>query len=392
LNIIVETYSQNAESEEAAVEFLVDRDQFSSAVMDVNNVVSPKAAFHILTGIKIVADVRGVTLIGSNADIVIQRLIPFQKNGVKVLEISSFGTVVIPAKYISEIVKKMPGDIRIVNRESTIEIASGEIMMKLNGFHDGEYPGLPAIINSKKTLIQASELIKAIKQTVFAVSTAESRPILTGVHFTFEENLLTFTATDTHRLALRKIKIASDLKASCVVPSTSLKELVRLANNETGHIEILFVENYIIFNFGSVTLFSRVIAGKYPELTNIMPNNPKTIITLNRKKFLQGVDRAGLFARDWQNNNIKLDIINETKIKISSESSQAGKISEMQDITTCRGNAVLNISFDGSFMKEALRVVDDEEIKLSFEGSMRPIVIESTNSQSAIQLISPVRA
>lgn len=92
---------------------------------------------------------------------------------------------------------------------------------------------------------------------------------------------------------------------------------------------------------------------------------------------LQGVDRSSLLASEWANNNVNLEIVNESTIKVSSNASQIGKISETQQIDVIQGEKQFNISFDGRFMLDALRAIKEETVTLSFSGSMRPILVEA---------------
>jgi DNA polymerase-3 subunit beta len=374
------------------MEIIINNECFSNAISDVNKAVSTKTPLPILTGIKIIAKDDGLTLIGSNSDIIIERSIPLTVNGVKVLEIHSRGSVVVSAKYLSEIVKRLPTDISIkVNDNHIITIQSDEIETSLNGFNSDEYPNLPNFDYDSKIQIPSKKLIEGIKQTVFAVSKSQSRPILTGVNMTFEENCLTYIATNSHRLALRKFEIESNFEGSFIVPSTSLNELIKLLGNYSGLIDIFLSENYIIFKSTTTSLYSRLIAGNYPNVSGLFPKESNTVITLNTKQFLQGIDRAGLFASEWKNNNVNLEIVEDSKIKISSNSSEIGKISETQNINMIHGRKELRISLDGAFMIDALRVIKEEEIKLSFGGSISPVLIEPINNPSYLHLISPVR-
>lgn len=208
----------------------------------------------------------------------------------------------------------------------------------------------------------------------------------------FTQNKLTCVATDSHRLALREFNIESNVKGSFIVPKTSLNELIKLIGDYTDLINIFVAENYIIFKTDTVSLFSRLITGSYPNTSVLIPKDFKTVITLYTKQFLQGIDRAGLFASEWKNNNVNLEIIDSSKIKISSNSSEIGKISETQSVKTINGQRELSISLDGSFMMDALKMIKEDEIKLSFGGSMRPVLIEPINNPSHLNLISPVRS
>ncbi|MED2128787.1 DNA polymerase III subunit beta [Bacillus thuringiensis] len=375
------------------MEFIVNHKQFTQALSEVNKAISTKSLIPILSGIKITADQSGITLIASNSNIFIEKFIPVSIEDEKIATILKAGTIVVPAKYFIEIIKKMPSDIAIKSKnEQIIKIQSEEITLSLNGFPADEFPNVPLIDNHAEIKVETEQLIEVFKQTVFAVAKNESRPVLTGVHIELSNNKFICAATDSHRLAIRETRLSSDVKANCIVPSATISELLKLMNSNSEFVYIYLSESHIIFTLGTTTLYSRLIEGKYPNISNLIPNDFKTIINIDRKKILQGVDRSSLLASEWANNNVNLEIINESTIKISSNASQIGQISETQQIDAIQGEKQLNISFDGRFMVDALRAIKKETITLSFGGSMRPILIEAGEQSAAIHLISPVRA
>ncbi|MBM6768882.1 MULTISPECIES: DNA polymerase III subunit beta [Bacillus cereus group] len=375
------------------MEFIVNHKQFTQALSEVNKAISTKSLIPILSGIKITADQSGITLIASNSNIFIEKFIPVLIEDEKIATILKAGTIVVPAKYFIEIIKKMPSDIAIKSKnEQIIKIQSEEITLSLNGFPADEFPNVPLIDNHAEIKVETEQLIEVFKQTVFAVAKNESRPVLTGVHIELSNNKFLCAATDSHRLAIRETRLSSDVKANCIVPSATINELLKLMNSNSKFVYIYLSESHIIFTLGTTTLYSRLIEGKYPNISNLIPNDFKTIINVDRKKILQGVDRSSLLASEWANNNVNLEIINESTIKISSNASQIGKISETQQIDAIQGEKQLNISFDGRFMVDALRAIKEETITLSFGGSMRPILIEAGEQSAAVHLISPVRA
>lgn len=375
------------------MEFIVNHKHFTQSLSEVSKAISTKALIPILSGIKIIADQSGITLIASNSNIFIEKFIPSSIDDEQITTILKAGTIVVPAKYFIEIIKKMPGDIVIKSKnEQTITIQSEEITLNLNGFPADEYPNVPSIDNHVEIQMETEQLIEAFKQTAFAVAKNESRPVLTGVHIELDHGKLICAATDSHRLAIRETLISTNMKANCIVPSATVNELLKLINNNLEFVSIYLSESHIIFTFGTTTLYSRLIEGKYPNISNLIPNEFQTVIHMDRKKILQGVDRSSLLASEWANNNVNLEIINESTIKVSSNASQIGKISETQQIDTIRGEKQLNISFDGRFMVDALRAIKEETVTLSFGGSMRPILIEAGEQSTAVHLISPVRA
>ncbi|NIA58450.1 DNA polymerase III subunit beta [Bacillus pacificus] len=375
------------------MEFIVNHKHFTQALSEVSKAISTKAIIPILSGIKITANQSGITLIASNSNIFIEKFIPSSMDDEQITTTLQAGTIVVPAKYFIEIIKKMPSDIVIKSKnEQTITIQSEEITLNLNGFPASEFPNVPQIEDHAEIQIETKQLIDAFKQTVFAVAKNESRPVLTGVHIELDYNKLICAATDSHRLAIRETQISTNMKANCIVPSATINELLKLMNSNLEFVSIYLSESHIIFTFGTTTLYSRLIEGKYPNISSLIPNEFQTVINVDRQRMLQGVDRSSLLASEWANNNVNLEIVNESTIKVSSNASQIGKIYETQQVDAIHGEKQLHISFDGRFMLDALRAIKEETVTLSFSGSMRPILIEAGTQSAAIHLISPVRA
>ncbi|HDR7967734.1 DNA polymerase III subunit beta [Bacillus pacificus] len=375
------------------MEFIVNHKHFTQALSEVSKAISTKALIPILSGIKITADQSGITLIASNSNIFIEKFIPSSMDDEQITTILKAGTIVVPAKYFIEIIKKMPSDIVIKSKnEQIITIQSEEITLNLNGFPASEFPNVPQIDDHAEIQIETKQLIDAFKQTVFAVAKNESRPVLTGVHIELDYNKLICAATDSHRLAIRETLISTNMKANCIVPSATINELLKLMNSNLEFVSIYLSESHIIFTFGTTTLYSRLIEGKYPNISSLIPNEFQTVINVDRQRMLQGVDRSSLLASEWANNNVNLEIVNESTIKVSSNASQIGKIYETQQVDAIHGEKQLHISFDGRFMLDALRAIKEKTVTLSFSGSMRPILIEAGAQSAAIHLISPVRA
>ncbi|PEO66534.1 DNA polymerase III subunit beta [Bacillus toyonensis] len=375
------------------MEFIVNHKHITQALSEVSKAISTKVLIPILSGIKITADQSGITLIASNSNVFIKKFIPNSIEDEQIATILQAGTIVVPAKYFIEIIKKMPSDIVIKSKnEQIITIQSEEITLNLNGLPANEFPNVPLIEDHAEIQVETEQLIEVFKQTVFAVAKNESRPVLTGVHIELDHNKLVCAATDSHRLAIRETLISSNAKANCIVPSATISELLKLMNSHTEFVYIYLSDSHVIFTFGTTTLYSRLIEGKYPNISNLIPNEFQTVINVERKKILQGVDRSSLLASEWANNNVNLEIINESTIKISSNASQIGKIAETQQVDAIQGEKQLNISFDGRFMVDALRAITEEMVTLSFGGSMRPILIEAGEQSAAVHLISPVRA
>lgn len=378
------------------MKFKINRNQLIQGVQDVMKAISSRTTIPILTGVKMTVDSGGMTLTGSDSDISIERFIPAEENGEINLEVQTPGSIILQARYFSEIVKKLPDEtveIEVGERFET-QMRSGASEFSLIGLDPEEYPRLPQVEEQNVFSIQGDLLKMMIRQTVFAVSTSETRPILTGVNWSLEDGQLTCVATDSHRLAQRTVKINSNATElsfrNVVIPGKSLNELSKIVEDSEELVQIVVTNNQILFKTKNTLFFSRLLDGNFPDTSKLLPGDSKTTLVLGTKELLQAIDRASLLAREGRNNVVKLVTLNENELEISSNSPEIGKVFEHVAITSMVGEE-LKISFNAKYMMEALKAMDCSEIKILFTGAMRPFLIEPQSGDSIKQLILPVR-
>lgn len=374
--------------------FIIQRDSLLQSVQDVMKAVTSRTTIPILTGIKIVANEEGVTLTGSDSDISIESFIPREEAGDEIVEIKQPGSIVLQARFFSEIVKKLPTDtveIEVHNNLQTV-IRSGRSEFNLNGLDAEEYPHLPQISEEHVFKIPTDLLKGLIRQTVFSVSTSETRPILTGVNWKVENNELICIATDSHRLALRKAKLEAENTGSynVVIPGKSLTELSKILDDSSESVDIVITENQVLFKAKHLLFFSRLLEGNYPDTGRLIPTESKTDVVVNTKEFLHAIDRASLLAREGRNNVVKFSTIEGGAIEVSSNTPEIGTVVEEIQSQSIDGED-LKISFSAKYMMDALKALEGTEIQISFTGAMRPFVIRPLHDDSILQLILPVR-
>jgi DNA polymerase III subunit beta len=370
--------------------FKIDRDSFYQAISEMIKIIPSSTNSAILGGIKITAAYEGLTLAASNHDIFIEKEIPLSGDGS--MEIYKTGSIILPAKYLLELVKKMPNMITIsLIEKDKIAIQSEEITIQFSGFDPDDFPKLPELTSTESFKMPMYMLIQMIKQTSFAGSHNDSRPVLSGLLLSFQANKLICAATNSHRLALSEQEMATGIMGTYILPLHSAKELIRLFSSSSEEIAIYISDRYLVFKSRDITFYTRLIEGTYPNVTKLIPEESKTTIIIERNQFLKGIDRACLFARDSRNNNVKLQITDDSSLLISSYSNDLGKIEEVQHIESITGEKNLVISLDGSFIMDALKAISEELVSLSFSGSMRPVLIQPVKSCTQKHLVSPVR-
>lgn len=377
------------------MKFTINRSAFTAKLNDVLRAISSKTTIPILTGLKMVVSPQDVTLTGSDADITIQTVMTTEDDAFG-LTVDQAGSIVLPARFFSEIVKKLP------DQQVTIEVSdgfqaqitSGSASFTINGQDAENYPRLPEI-ETTDTVKLAGDLFKEIiGQTVIAVSNQESRPILTGVHFVLEGTQLMAVATDSHRLAQRKVQLPEAIaqRYDVIIPGKSLTELSRMISDGSETVELRIAENQVLFILGETWFYSRLLEGNYPETSRLIPESSETTVELNASSFLSSIERASLLSHESRNNVVKLTLGPDANLaKISGNSPDVGNVEEDIQASSLEG-AGLEISFNPDYMKDALRSFGQSEIKIAFTSALRPFTLVPTEDEdNFIQLITPVR-
>lgn len=376
------------------MKFEIMRDRLLDGLNDVMKAVSSKTTTPILTGIKIDVTNEGMHLTGSDADITIQTFIPVEENGEQIITIFETGSIVLQAKMFNEIVRKLPtNDVQItVSNGTQAHIRSGKSEFHVIASDATEYPLLPELTADRQFSIPADLLKSIIRETVFAVATSESRPVLTGVNWQIKNDELICVATDSHRLARRKTKLEQlpEDEQSVVIPGKSLNELNKILEDSTNPVQIVLTNQQVLFKTEGVLFFSRLLEGNYPDTSRLIPDEYKTNVTINGKALLQAIDRASLLAREDRNNVVRFETLENQAVEISSNSPEIGKVEEEIQVTELEGEH-LKISFSAKYMMEALKAIDGQDVVIQFTGAMRPFILRSVHDDAILQLILPVR-
>lgn len=374
------------------MEFTIRRDYFIAQLNDTLKAISPRTTLPILTGIKIEVKNNEVILTGSDSEISIEITIPKQVDGEDIIEIAETGSVVLPGRFFVDIIKKLPGkEVKLsTNEQFQTLITSGHSEFNLSGLDPDQYPLLPQVSRDDAIQLSVKVLKNVIAQTNFAVSTSETRPVLTGVNWLIQDSELICTATDSHRLAVRKVALEDESEnKNVIIPGKALSELNKIMTDSEEEIDIFFASNQVLFKVGNVNFISRLLEGHYPDTSRLFPENYEIKLGINNGEFYHAIDRASLLAREDGNNVIKLSTGNEL-VELSSTSPEIGTVNEDVKASNVDGGN-LKISFNSKYMMDALKAIDNDEVEIEFFGTMKPFILKPKDDDSVTQLILPIR-
>lgn len=370
--------------------FEINKDVFLFHLIIAQKALSTKTPNPALTGIKIEAKDSAVALTTSNGDISIH--VKIEEGS---LAIESPGAVLVPGKYLVEIVRKLesPTVTLSVVDASLLRIEADRSDITLNLYDLEDYPSLSFKENEDFVGVNVRTFKTMIRQTAFSASTIENRPILTGISLKLEGNELKAVSTDSYRLSQKTIELEQNYTAmNVIIPSKSLEELMRVVENNQAQIELHFHQNSVLFKYQNILFHSRLLEGNYPETSKLIPKEFNTTIVFNKEQLLTAIDRASLLSyRDGQNAIVKLNVREDDVVEISSNSPEIGRVlEEVYPVSEVSGPA-LKIAFSSKYLIEALKSFNSSEISVSFTGEIRPFVLTGEYDPKMLQLILPVK-
>lgn len=299
------------------------------------------------------------------------------------------GRVALDAKIFYEIIRRLPdNDITIKTDEKyTATITCEKAKFNIPGKSGEDFAYLPMIEKDEPLTISQYTLKEMIRQTIFSIAVNENNKLMTGELFEIKNNCLKVVSLDGHRIAIRKMPLKreySDRKV--VVPGKTLSEVSKILSGEVDdQVSIYFTKNHILFEFDQTMVVSRLIEGEYFRIDQMLSSDYETKLKINKKEFLDCIDRATLLVREVDKKPIIINITDDDmELRIDSA---MGSMNEEIDIEK-EGKDIM-IGFNPKFLIDALRVIDDEEISIYLVNPKAPCFIRN-EEESYIYLILPV--
>lgn len=372
--------------------FSIDREILLDNLNLISRGLPVKTAMPVLNGIKLELTESDLFLTSSNSDLSIQIIINDPS-----LIIEQRGSIVIPGKFFIEIIRKINSKkINISLIEDKIAVIKAERSeFKLNLFDVFNYPNIDFVALDKPLTFDAKIIKQFIKETSYAASQSEKRPILTGVNLKYDQDKFTAIATDSFRLS-QKIIYFQDLfdDFNLVIPNKCLDELSKTLDNYNEKVEIYFNNIKVLFKFKNILFQSRLLDGAYPDTSRLIPAEFPIITKFNKEDLISAIERVSLLSPKDKDNNynvVRFCIREDQIIEISSTNAEIGTATE--EILPCDPlvGSSLRIAFSSKYILDALRSFTSNEITLSFTGEVRPFILQGDNDLNLTHLILPIR-
>jgi DNA polymerase-3 subunit beta len=306
------------------------------------------------------------------------------------------GMVTLPARLLAEIVSNLPTapvEIRVEEGTSQAQILCERSSFEILGLPAADFPRLVSTDVEPVIRIDAALLRGMIRQTIFAVSTDETRPFLTGVYVVAEGGEIRLVATDGGRLALRTARIGGsglpDQTASmaAIVPSKAMHELARLLAGVDGEISIGLVDNQVVVSTGDLRVVSRLISGQFPNYQQVIPKEFKQSVRVATERLHAGVRRVAITARDSA--TVVRFGTEDDILRLQSNTPEVGRAQE--EIEVAAEGEAIQAAFNARYLMDALSVIEADEVSFDLTGPLSPGALRPVGRDDYVYVLAPVR-
>jgi len=378
---------------------IILKDKLEEGISVVEKIAGKSLTLPILNNILISAEKNFLNLTSTDLEIGI--------NWWSLVKNEKEGKIAVPARVLSSFVNFLPNNksVELELKGLDLKIKCGNQQSSLKGVSPEDFPIIPKVSTQEKIMVKGNVFCQNLSKVVDIASFSSTKPEISGVYFLFQKNLIIMAATDSFRLAEKKIYLETPLSNiskdySLILPQRAAKEIISIFGEKEDLI-IYFSPNQILFETAlsetkhpQIQVISRLIEGEYPNYQEIIPKKFETKISLRVNEFINQIKLASLFSGK----------INEIKIKIDPKKNQLNLSSQNPDVgeheSFLQGKVegkACEVSFNHRFLLDGLLNIaagreKDSEVILELNSSEKPGVLRPKNDETYLYLVMPIRA
>ena len=365
------------------MKFSCEKALLQGAIATASRAVSPKSSIPAMEGILVEAgdDLR---LTGYNLETGIRTTLE--------ADISGKGSLVLDARLFGDIVRKMPDDVITVSADGlNVHIVCGISEFNIQGIDPQEFPELPSVDYRNTVSVKRCVLRDMIGETLFAVSTNESRPVHTGSLFEVGETTLTVVSVDGYRLALRRESFESkegNPGFSFVVPGAALSEVEKICGDTEETASISQGARHVLFRIGNTMLVSRRLDGEFLAYEKAIPRNNPIVVYGDKRALLTTIERVSLIISDKLKSPLRCTFDRDL-LTIKTKTA----VSDAYDECAIDGDGTgLEIGFNNRYLMDALKAAPADRVRIELSTGVSPcIILPAEGEENFLYMVLPVR-
>ncbi len=364
------------------MKFQCQRDRFISAYSKVEKVTSKGSSNPILKSVLLEGKNSLVTLKATNLDLGIEVSLP--------VKIEQAGTLAVSSSILGSFVAGLDKEKNLTfeKEEDILKVSTESSSASLKLFSHDEFPHIPRIDTDKTFSIDSSDFVKGLRSVVYSSSLSSIKPELSSVYIYVDEENLVFVATDSFRLAEKKIKIKTKPTFDHVlIPFKNVGDIIRILEEGNESIEITLDKNQISFTGENFYLVSRVVDATFPAYKQIIPKDASTEVVMLKHDFINALKVSRVFSDSF--NRITIIISpKEKSFRISTKNTDVGE--NTTNVSASLKGEALQISFNYKNLFDCFQSINADSISLLFDGLSKPLIIKGVGDNTFFYLVMPM--
>lgn len=358
------------------------KDKLSYAIAKAERITGKNITLPILSCILLEAKDSTLTIKATNLDLGIEVKLP-----VKVIKP---GSIAVSGSVLYNFISNITNDKNVVLEtiEGNLKVSTKHSESIIKAFPVDDFPNIPKVLNDKPFTFNVPGLVRGFKSVMYSSSTSTIRPVLSSILLSSEEDSVVFVATDSFRLAEKRIGVKKHKEfGEILIPFKNVGEIIRTLEDIKDDVEVYLNENQISFSYNDIYLTSRVIDGSFPDYKQIIPKETKTEVTVLKQDFISALRISNIFSDKFSQVTF---IINPKQklFRIITKNMEVGENTNNLD-SVIKGDE-LNISFNYKYIIDCFQSIETDSISLSFSDSNKPMVVRGVGDTSFLYLVMPM--
>jgi DNA polymerase-3 subunit beta len=324
-----------------------------------------------------------LTLKANNLDLGIEITLP--------AKVEEPGVVAVPGSTLSSFI----GGLQVTDKNIKLDLEQGNIKVKTQKSsgviktlpHD-DFPSIPRVSDSVTFSIHGADFVKGLKSVWYSSSISSIKPELSSVYVYCDNEFVVFVATDSFRLAEKKIKLKKSKDfGQILIPHKNIPEIMRVLENINDEVEVGLDKNQISFSYKGIYLLSRVIDGVFPDYKQIIPKNTSTEVVVLKQDLVNALKLSNIFSDKFNQVNIKVNPSSKF-CEIKTKNNDVGEnVSSLEAAIT---GEPLEINFNYKYIIDSFQSIESDSVSLDFGGLNKPLVIHPVSDPSFRYLVMPM--
>ncbi len=358
------------------------KEKLSYALNKAERITGKSITLPILTCVLLEAKDSILTIKATNLDLGIEISIP--------VKIIKEGKIAVPGAILNNFISNIINDKNIILEviDNNLKVSTKHSESLIKTFPIDDFPNIPKIIGEKPFKFNVGDLVKGLKSVMYSSSVSTMRPVLSSVLVYSEEEIVCFVATDSFRLAEKRVKVKKHKEFNQIlIPFKNISEIIRTLEDLKEEVDVYLNQNQISFSYVDLYLTSRVIDGTFPDYKQIIPKEIKTEVIILKQDLISALKISNIFSDKFS----QVTFVISPKDKIFQIKTKNMDIGEnVNNIDSVLKGDEITVSFNYKYIIDCFQSIDSDSVSLTFSDTNKPMIISPVGDRSFLYLVMPM--